>query len=75
MVAIKKVNINLIKTAICSSLNIVLNIILIRQFGSLGAAYATVIVSFCSSIFAVSYFVYWIKKQEKNDLRKEEINV
>lgn len=75
MVAIKKVNINLIKTAICSSLNIVLNIILIRQFGSFGAAYATVIVSFCSSIFAVSYFVYWIKKQEKNDLRKEEINV
>lgn len=75
MVAIKKVNINLIKTAICSSLNIVLNILLIKRFGSFGAAYATVIVSFCSSIFAVSYFIYWIRRQEKNDLRKEEANV
>ncbi len=75
MVAVKKVNINLIKTAICSSLNIVLNIILIRKFGSFGAAYATVIVSVCSSVFAVSYFIYWLKAQERKAVRKENVDV
>lgn len=64
MVAIKKVNINLIKTIVCSVLNIVLDIFLINYFGSIGASYATLIVSVCSSSFAVLYFVYWLRKQQ-----------
>lgn len=65
MVAIKKVNVNLVKVLICSAINIGLDVVLISYWGSLGAAYATIIVSVISSAFAVIYFVYWIKKQER----------
>lgn len=65
MVAIKKVNINLAKTVICSFINIVLDILLIRAYGSVGAAFATLIISVCSSSFSVIYFVLWIKNEEK----------
>lgn len=64
MVAIKKVNINLLKTIIASCLNIILDILLIQQYGSVGAAYATLIVSCGSSGFAVLYFICWIRKKQ-----------
>ena len=63
MVAIKKVNINLIRTIFCSALNIILNCVLIKRYGSVGAAYATITVSIVSAGFAISYFKYWIKKK------------
>ncbi len=63
MVAIKKVNINLIRTIFCSALNIILNCVLIKRYGSVGAAYATITVSIVSAVFAISYFKYWIKKK------------
>ena len=73
MVAIKKVNINLIKTVVCSCLNIVLDILLLKAYGSIGAAYATLIVSCCSSSFAVLYFVFWIKNKQRNSSVEEKV--
>lgn len=64
MVAIKKVNVNLIKTIVSSCLNIILNILMLKNFGSIGAAYATLIVSVGSSVFSVLYFVAWIRREE-----------
>lgn len=63
MVAVKKVNINLLKTVIFSCLNVILDIILIRFYGSTGAAIATLIVSIGSSAFSYIYYHYWIKKR------------
>ena len=64
MVAIKKVNVNLIKTIVSSCLNIILNILMLKNFGSIGAAYATLIVSVGSSVFSVLYFVAWIRREK-----------
>ena len=63
MVAVKKVNINLLKTVIFSCLNVILDVILIRFYGSTGAAIATLIVSIGSSAFSYIYYHYWIKKR------------
>lgn len=63
MVAVKKVNINLLKTVIFSCLNVILDIILIWFYGSTGAAIATLIVSIGSSAFSYIYYHYWIKKR------------
>ena len=64
MVAIKKVNINLIKTVIFSCLNVVLDIIFIKLYGSTGAAIATLIVSCGSSLFSFIYYEYWLSKAD-----------
>ena len=66
MVAVKKVNVNLLKTVIFSGLNVVLDIIFIKFYGSTGAAIATLIVSCGSSLFSFIYYQYWISKSEKN---------
>ena len=63
MVAIKKVHINLWKTVICSVLNIVLDVVFIQQYGSIGAAFATLIVSICSSAFSYIYYRIWIDRK------------
>ena len=63
MVAVKKVNVNLVKTVVCSCLNIALDIVLINCYGSVGAALATLTVSICSSTFSVIYYKMWIRKK------------
>lgn len=63
MVAIKKVKVNLAKTVVFSGLNVILNIFLIREYGSTGAAIATVIVSIGSSVFAIVYYYWYMRKK------------
>lgn len=66
MVALKKVNINFIKTVISSGINIILNIVLISKYGSIGAAYATLVVSIFSSVFAGIYFYVWCMQKNNS---------
>lgn len=69
--AIRKVKINLINTALAGILNIILNVVLIVNFGSIGAAYATLIVTIITSGIAYFYYICWHKKQIKNKIIPE----
>lgn len=73
MVALKKVNINFIKTLIFSSTNIILNVIMVKQIGSIGAAYATLIVSILSSAFAGIYFYLWCGKNSDRNINPSSL--
>ena len=66
LVALKKVKINLLNTVISSCLNIVLDIWFINKWGSMGAAYATLLVTVSSSAFVYIYYHLWCRKQRAN---------
>ena len=65
MVVVKKVNVNLAKTIVFSVLNVILDTIFIKYYGSIGAAIATLIVSIGSSIFSYAYYRLWLSRQLK----------
>ncbi len=55
MASIEKLNSNFYNTLICGILNIILNIILIKEYGSIGAAISTVVIYIISSIIGNIY--------------------
>jgi len=62
LASIRKVKINLYNAVLCGILNIILDIILIRHFGSVGAAVATTIIFVISSIVSNVYIYYYFRK-------------
>ena len=63
--ALQKPKYNIYSSVIASISNIFLNIFLIKKYGSIGAAYATLIVFITWSIL-VNLFVYKILNRRKN---------
>ncbi|HOD59218.1 MAG TPA: oligosaccharide flippase family protein [Candidatus Syntrophosphaera sp.] len=64
--ALKKTKYIMINSIITLSMNLVLNILLVKLIGMIGAAIATVIVSW----FSVTIYLYWIKNSLKLNLRE-----
>ncbi|MCS7459889.1 oligosaccharide flippase family protein [Paenibacillus doosanensis] len=62
LASIKKIRINFVLTLISGVTNVILNIILIPHFSSLGAAVATVSVFILSSIIANGYLFFYFKR-------------
>jgi len=60
LVAIGKIKVNLINSIISGIVNIVLDIVLIYQYGATGAAVATVIVFVVSSFISVWYLIHFL---------------
>ena len=60
LVAIGKIKVNLISSIIIGFANIVLDIVLIYQYGATGAAVATVIVFVVSSFISVWYLIHFL---------------
>ena len=63
LVAIGKIKVNLINSIISGIANIALDIVLIYQYGAIGAAVATVIVFVVSSVISVGYLIHFLGKQ------------
>lgn len=59
---VRKVNVNFFIDMISGVSNIILDIILISNFGSLGAAYATLIVNIIAASCVFGYFIYYTKR-------------
>lgn len=62
---LRKVNINLIISIVSGICNIFLDIILISNFGSIGAAIATVMVVIISSMISFIYLIYHLRFRKK----------
>lgn len=60
-----KVNVNLVLSIISCVFNIIFDVILIKQFGSQGAAWATFSVVLISSIMSNAYLYYHLSKQKE----------
>ena len=65
LVTQRKLRFNLIETIITSTINIVADYILIKRFGSMGAAFATVSVVMVSSILSTVYLLITFNKKRK----------
>ncbi len=63
-----KVGINVAITIATNIVNCFMDVILIRCYGSVGAALATLIVSILSGLLAVGYVIYWIKNNKRENL-------
>lgn len=61
LASIKKVKINFYNSIISGIMNIILDIVLIMKFGSVGAAIATVFVFIISSLFSNIYLYHYLK--------------
>lgn len=62
---LRKVNINLFISIISGICNILLDIILISYYGSIGAAIATVLVVLISSIISFTYLIFYLQSRKK----------
>lgn len=63
LASLRKVNINLINSIFCGVANIVLDVILIKKYGSVGAAVATTVVFFLSTLIANGYLYFYFRKK------------
>ncbi len=70
ILVLKKVEINFINTLTAGILNIVLNVLLIGAYGSIGAAIATILVSVYTATFSLIYYIYYVKKEKRNSLQE-----
>lgn len=70
ILVLKKVEINFINTLTAGILNIVLNVVLIGLYGSIGAAVATILVSVYTALFSLIYYGFYIKKEKRNSLQE-----
>jgi len=61
--SVRKVKINLYNSILSGVLNILLDIVLIYKFGSIGAAIATTSIFIISSIISNVYLFIYFKKQ------------
>lgn len=64
LVTQRKLKFNLLVSIIASCANIIADYYFIQKWGSMGAAYATVLVVLISSIMTTTYLVYVLKSQE-----------
>ena len=64
LASLRKVQFNLLNSTFTGISNIILNIVLIRRFGSVGAAVATVIVLLLSSIASNVYLYIYFRKKD-----------
>ena len=48
-------------------LNFVLNYILVKNYGAIGAASATLIVAVCSSVVSLAYINHYFRKKKINE--------
>ncbi len=60
LAALHKVNINLVITMICGVVNIVLDYLLIKKYGIIGAAYATTSIFILNAIISNIYLLHYI---------------
>lgn len=60
--SIRKIKINLINAIISGSVNIILDILLIKHYGAIGAAYATVSIFIISSLISNVFLYYHLTK-------------
>lgn len=65
LAAIGQIKFNFYGTIICGSLNILLDILLIKNFGSIGAAYATLIIFIFSGLLGNIFLYYYLKDIKK----------
>lgn len=62
LVTQRKLTFNLVLNIACGLVNLIGNALLIPRYGSVGAAVATFLVTFLSSVFSTSYYIYTINK-------------
>ncbi len=70
LAGLRKVSFNLVISVITGISDIVLNLILIKRYGMIGAAYATFIVEILASVISFSFVIWVIKKDrmvKRND--------
>ena len=63
LVMLRMVKYNLVTSCIEGGLNIAFDIILIRYYGAIGAAYATLLIAIASSMFAAAGYAYFLNKR------------
>ena len=63
LAALHKVNINLVITMICGVVNIVLDYLLIKKYGIIGAAYATTSIFILNAIISNIYLLHYIRSR------------
>lgn len=66
--AMGRVKFNLVVSIVASAANIYLDIVLIKQWGALGAALATLLVTIIASAMSFPYLVYVLRKQKQPDI-------
>ena len=69
---IRKVKVNLYISIISGIANIILDIVLIKLWGSVGAAIATILVVIISSVIAVNYLIIYLYKED-NRIKDDRI--
>ncbi len=62
LLAMRKVKFNLVVCMVCGIVNIVFNLLLIPKYGSMGAAYTSVIVAIVSGIMSTVRYVVYLRK-------------
>lgn len=65
LLAMRKVRFNLLVCVICGLINIVFNLLLIPRYGSLGAAYTSIIVAVVSGVMSTTRYVIYLKEIKK----------
>lgn len=65
LLAMRKVRFNLFVCAICGVINIVFNLFLIPRYGSLGAAYTSIIVAVVSGVMSTTRYIIYLKELKK----------
>jgi O-antigen/teichoic acid export membrane protein len=63
LASIRMIKINLINSIISGSLNVILDIFLIKNYGAIGAAYATVSIFIISSLISNGFLYFYLKKE------------
>lgn len=67
---LRKVNVNLIVSIVSGICNIIFDIILIKLWGSVGAAIATLLVVFVSSFISLPYLIFYVNKAIKKEKKE-----
>lgn len=65
LLAMRKVRFNLLVCVICGVINILLNLFLIPRYGSLGAAYTSIIVAVVSGAMSTTRYIIYLKELKK----------
>ena len=72
LVTQRKLRFNLIVAIVSSLTNVVADYFFIQWWGSIGAAYATMLVVFVSSVLSTSYLIYTFRNARKQTIEKTE---
>ncbi|MEG1886651.1 MAG: flippase [Oscillospiraceae bacterium] len=66
---LRKVNVNLILGTTACVINVILDFILIKRYGSIGAAWATTLVTVISVFISTIYVFYYLKGNNKSSIK------